>query len=374
MPQLDGPGQKVLVDLLAGHLKPSQLHDALLHAGLGNLSDLAKTGNMPEMTSEVVQALSSRYRIIELVEGALNGVFLKGDCPPIEDWLAANRDELQRRKNTFKNGNASDRVSASDWPKLSYYEVDRVNQMEKLNERIQSISDRPIVAVWCGDHLARHDILNKRIKVWQPKIGKQALSPVRQPPRQRGDDVLAYLQGICSSMLEEKTGVAGNLDRLLVSQDFSNQWLTLHVELEWNQQTITQIQAVANWCQQLGTLAPDRRFVVAVAVNVSCESWSLWSFWKSNKTRVQDMYDTLGTHLASYPAVVMLEPLGDISLEHLKRWKKWMDALYGERDDDQFGETKLMQIVPTQTSKPMSHVAGELEKLFTSKNTAGTTP
>jgi hypothetical protein len=34
---------------------------------------------------------------VEFVEAVLNGDFLKGQCPPIESWLASMREELQQR-------------------------------------------------------------------------------------------------------------------------------------------------------------------------------------------------------------------------------------------------------------------------------------
>ena len=100
MPQLTGPEQKILVELLVAHLSdPSQLHTALLHAGIGKLSNFSQKGTLDSMTSELVQALSSQYRIVEFVESVLTGDFLKGHCPPIEAWLESNRSEFVRRKN-----------------------------------------------------------------------------------------------------------------------------------------------------------------------------------------------------------------------------------------------------------------------------------
>ena len=99
MPQLSGPEQKVLVDLIAEHLtEPGQLDRALLHAGLGNLSRLSTHGTLDAIASEVVRELAARYQIIELVKAVLNGDFLQGQCPPIELWLSANLEELIRRR------------------------------------------------------------------------------------------------------------------------------------------------------------------------------------------------------------------------------------------------------------------------------------
>ncbi len=95
MPQLTGPEQKILVKLLVAHLSdPSQLHQPLLHAGLGNLSNFAQKGTLDSMTTELVHALSSQYVILEFVESVLAGDFLKGHCPPIEAWLKSNRAYL----------------------------------------------------------------------------------------------------------------------------------------------------------------------------------------------------------------------------------------------------------------------------------------
>ena len=100
MPQLNGSEQKTLVDLLVEHLtEPDHLDRSLLHSGLGNLSTFTQKGTLPAMTSDVLRALSSQYRIMEFVEAVLQGDYLKGHCPPIEAWLVANREELLRRKN-----------------------------------------------------------------------------------------------------------------------------------------------------------------------------------------------------------------------------------------------------------------------------------
>src|SRR5687767_10013552 len=99
VPQLRGQEQKVLVDLLVEHLsEPGQLDRALLHSGIGNLSKFSEKGTLGAMTTDLVRGISSQYRVVEFVEAVLQGDFLKGNCPPIEDWLAANRDELLRRK------------------------------------------------------------------------------------------------------------------------------------------------------------------------------------------------------------------------------------------------------------------------------------
>jgi nitrate reductase NapE component len=99
VPQLRGQEQKVLVDLLVEHLsEPGQLDRALLHSGLGNLSKFSEKGTLVAMTADLVRAMSSQFRVVEFVEAVLQGDFLKGHCPPIEDWLAANREELLRRK------------------------------------------------------------------------------------------------------------------------------------------------------------------------------------------------------------------------------------------------------------------------------------
>ena len=99
MPQLTGPEQKILVQLLVAHLsEPGQLDRSLLHAGFGHLSNYSQKGTMDAMTSDLVMALSNQYRIGEFVDAVLNGDFLKGQCPPIEKWLESNRSELQQRK------------------------------------------------------------------------------------------------------------------------------------------------------------------------------------------------------------------------------------------------------------------------------------
>ncbi len=94
MPQLSGQKQKELVQLLVEHLnEPGQLDRALVHAGLGNLSNYSQKGTLGAMASELVQALSAQHRIVTFVEAVLDSDFLQGHCPPIEAWLKSNREE-----------------------------------------------------------------------------------------------------------------------------------------------------------------------------------------------------------------------------------------------------------------------------------------
>ena len=99
MPQLSGPEQRVLVELLVAHLsEPGHLDRPLLHSGLGTLSQFTEKGTLGAMTSDLVRVLSNQYRVVEFIDAVLQGDFLKGNCPPIEKWLDANRTELIRRK------------------------------------------------------------------------------------------------------------------------------------------------------------------------------------------------------------------------------------------------------------------------------------
>lgn len=98
MPQLTGPEQRRLVELLDTHIPaPDALNRALTHAGMGELTDYTADGPFPVMAANLVAALSRRYQILPFVESVLQGDVLRGSCPPIEQWLAEHHVELRRR-------------------------------------------------------------------------------------------------------------------------------------------------------------------------------------------------------------------------------------------------------------------------------------
>src|SRR5436305_1667019 len=101
MSQLTGEEQGKLVVLLTGNelLDPDRLDSALVHGGFKQLYFYATKGTFPAMVDELVKHFSAQYQCLELVEAILrHPQGLNGTCPPIEDWLRENRDELMRRK------------------------------------------------------------------------------------------------------------------------------------------------------------------------------------------------------------------------------------------------------------------------------------
>ena len=67
-----------------------------MHSGLPEVDELAGNGTHRDRTQAVVDELSKRYQVIELVDGAL--AELDGSCPPLQDWIDVRRDELIRRR------------------------------------------------------------------------------------------------------------------------------------------------------------------------------------------------------------------------------------------------------------------------------------
>ena len=94
MSQLSGPEQDELVSLLNEHIDSvSQLNNAMHHAGLGRVSDYCSTDqSKPLIISEIVRKFSNQTKVIQLVKAVLNDKYgLKGNCPPIEEWLERYR-------------------------------------------------------------------------------------------------------------------------------------------------------------------------------------------------------------------------------------------------------------------------------------------
>lgn len=96
MPQLKSHEQRELFSILVEHLDPAQLARVLKHNGLPEIEELVGNGNHRDRTEEVVDELSKRFRIVELVEGAIGE--LDGSCPPLQSWIERVRDELIRRR------------------------------------------------------------------------------------------------------------------------------------------------------------------------------------------------------------------------------------------------------------------------------------
>ncbi len=96
MPQLKGHGQRELFLILVARLDPAQLARVLKDNGLPEIEELAGNGNHRDRTEEVVDELSKRFRIVELVEGAIGE--LDGSCQPLQSWIESARGELIRRR------------------------------------------------------------------------------------------------------------------------------------------------------------------------------------------------------------------------------------------------------------------------------------
>lgn len=94
--QLDNTQHKALFDMLVKHIDGKQLARVLKHNGLPELGELTGGGNHRDHTADVVSQLSSRYKIVELVEGAI--AELDGTCPPLQGWLEQNREALVMKK------------------------------------------------------------------------------------------------------------------------------------------------------------------------------------------------------------------------------------------------------------------------------------
>jgi len=96
VPQLGSFEQKELFSILVKHLDPNQLARVLKHNGLPEIDELVGNGNHRDRTEKVVKELSKRFRIVELVEGAIGE--LDDSCPPLQSWIKNIHDELIRRR------------------------------------------------------------------------------------------------------------------------------------------------------------------------------------------------------------------------------------------------------------------------------------
>jgi predicted phosphodiesterase len=62
------------------------------YAGLGRTDDYSTGASKPLVISAIVRAFSDKHKVIQLVEAVLNDKYgLKGNCPPIKEWLERNR-------------------------------------------------------------------------------------------------------------------------------------------------------------------------------------------------------------------------------------------------------------------------------------------
>ena len=159
----------------------------------------------------------------------------------------AQNDALRRCLEAFDPADEAIFVThrvESVWPALSHHEVDRVEQLDELHRAVQKSSGRPLVAIWCGDELARHDILKRRIKSLPLNIGGRDLDPLlKECPL--GADVQGDLSRSCFQFLRASpTESPDSLQPLFVSKDFSRHLLTLIVDLVWDRETCQRMTAI----------------------------------------------------------------------------------------------------------------------------------
>lgn len=98
MPQLRKSEQKTLFGLLVEHIDYPGLQRALSQSeDLPNLDELSpRVGNLRDTVEAVTTRLSQQYKIIPLIEAVLGE--LDNSCPPLQQFLDANRAAWQRRR------------------------------------------------------------------------------------------------------------------------------------------------------------------------------------------------------------------------------------------------------------------------------------
>lgn len=255
--------------------------------------------------------------------------------------------------------------ASTGWPTLAYHEVDRVEQLDRLGLAVCESRDRPLVAIWCGDELARHDILKSRFRELPLKVGGQKLYPVFTGCL-LGSNIPADLNRSCCHLVRSEEAPA-NLQSLFVSKDFSRHLVTLVVDLVWDGHTCQRLEEILKWCLQVGQLAQDRRFVIAVAIEVRV-TWQWLSYLGIDRraSAVKKAHEKLGALLGKYESTILLPALDDIELNDLRAWRADMETRHGTRDDDSFGDPTLSRIIQLKKTKPMERVVAELEKIFAS--------
>ncbi len=99
MNQLSGQEEKVLFDILISIFDRNQLKRLLSNNELPRLEEVASDSNLRVQMASVINEISIRFKIIELVEGGL--AELGGSSPPLQQWLDKNRQILEERRRAF---------------------------------------------------------------------------------------------------------------------------------------------------------------------------------------------------------------------------------------------------------------------------------
>ncbi len=199
MPELTGPEQRRLIELLEEHL-PDQghLNRALIHAGLGKLSKYAKDGTLPAMVGETVGRFSNQYRIVELVAAVLNHPEgLNGSCPPLENWLNDRKELLPGKTVKITPG----------IPEELAFLIDRDKHIGPFRDHLeQSLGRRPrqaSVVVIYGHREAAHQnlvgrLISRREGLARLGIEKHKHLKVIRPIHDEGGEAV-LLRELCDS-------------------------------------------------------------------------------------------------------------------------------------------------------------------------------
>lgn len=260
-------------------------------------------------------------------------------------------------------------VKEEDQWAMSYQEVDRTDHLTQFGRAIRETKQRPLVAVWCGDEQAGHEILWSRIKEQSFDAQGRRLAPKYGMCVVSDDNVAEMLTQTCFEKFlddryrQDSTG----LNRLLTGRDFSDHLIGIRVHLPYERNTVRRLDSVIQWCNDQKSLSEDRRLVVAVSIQVPRPWTSI--FWKrSREQAVLDARQSMISQLKDVPSVFVLPHLRDILYQDLLDWKEEMAKRWGPKSEDAFRAKVLGDIVPEGKSRPMDPVSEELRSILKSNH------
>lgn len=256
-------------------------------------------------------------------------------------------------------------ATATQWPPRCYELIDRKEQVGTFRNRLPLRAGRASLIVWCGDNLARHDLMYSRMITASVRFPVKEVKADADAPRTflLKDNVKDSLDFACNEFFQEDWRRA-----YLRGSCGSGRMIHIQCNMDWDTTTVRKLQQIQEWCEALGDIGSDRCFVVAIAIKVQLAT-GLWAnltkFWTKSldqligEARLQIEQSEVGEK------VILLPYLEELTPGHLGVWTADMQRQYGKPLDDRFGEDKLQSLFPsTEATLPMATVIDKVKELL----------
>lgn len=250
------------------------------------------------------------------------------------------------------------------WPTRCYERIDRKKQVGAFQKFLPLRAGRASMIVWCGDHMARHDLMYSRMILASVRFPTREVKAEAETTRtfQLDENIADSLNSACQEFFQDDWRKA-----YLRESHGSGRMIHIQCNMSWDSTTIEKLKQVQDWCEALGDFGSDRCFVVAVAIKVQPATGFLAKFWSKPMAQLIDQAKQQIEQGFAGGKIILLPYLEELSPDHLVTWVSDMTREEGPPPDDRFGEDKLLSwFRSTDTTLPMATVISKVEKLLQS--------